>query len=181
GEIGFLVVVSVATFLLAFFLDFFELAFIIVPLLGPVADKMGIDLIWFGVLLAVNMQTSFMHPPFGFALFYLRSVAPKEDYIDRVTGKKVKRVTTGEIYKGSIPFIVIQLCMVAAVMAFPSLVMHYKGTGTGIDPSQVTFDTGASYGTDPYGSDGSGGQGGKGDKSEQGSGDAYDDPANAFK
>src|SRR5690606_3634164 len=136
GEIGFLVVVSVATFLLAFFLDFFELAFIIVPLLGPVADKMGIDLIWFGVLLAVNMQTSFMHPPFGFALFYLRSVAPKQDYTDRVTGKPIKRVTTGEIYKGSIPFIVIQLLMVASVMAFPAMVMHYKGTGTGIDPSQ---------------------------------------------
>ncbi|MGX9936953.1 TRAP transporter large permease [Advenella kashmirensis] len=179
GEIGFLIVVSVATFLLAFFLDFFELAFIIVPLLGPVADKMGIDLIWFGVLLAVNMQTSFMHPPFGFALFYLRSVAPKQDYIDRVTGKPIKRVTTGEIYKGSIPFIVIQLLMVASVMAFPGMVMHYKGTGTGIDPSQVTFDTGNSYGTDPYGSD-SGADKGEG-KGEGSSSDAYDDPANAFK
>jgi len=175
GEIGFLIVVSIATFLLAFFLDFFELAFIIVPLLGPVADKMGIDLIWFGVLLAVNMQTSFMHPPFGFALFYLRSVAPKQDYTDRVTGKLIKRVTTGEIYKGSIPFIVIQLLMVASVMAFPGMVMHYKGTGTGIDPSQVTFDTGNSYGTDPYGSDSGA------DKSEGSSSDAYDDPANAFK
>lgn len=175
GEIGFLIVVSIATFLLAFFLDFFELAFIIVPLLGPVADKMGIDLIWFGVLLAVNMQTSFMHPPFGFALFYLRSVAPKQDYTDRVTGKPIKRVTTGEIYKGSIPFIVIQLLMVASVMAFPGMVMHYKGTGTGIDPSQVTFDTGNSYGTDPYGSDSGA------DKSEGSPSDAYDDPANAFK
>src|SRR5881394_4018912 len=76
GAIGFLVVVNLLTFLLAFFLDFFELAFIIVPLLAPVADKLGIDLIWFGVLLGVNMQTSFMHPPFGYALFYLRSVAP---------------------------------------------------------------------------------------------------------
>ncbi|HBP28493.1 MAG: TRAP transporter large permease [Advenella sp.] len=175
GEIGFLIVVSVVTFLLAFFLDFFELAFIIVPLLGPVADKMGIDLIWFGVLLAVNMQTSFMHPPFGFALFYLRSVAPKQDYTDRVTGKLIKRVTTGDIYKGSIPFIVIQLLMVASVLTFPGMVMHYKGTATGIDPSQVTFDTGNSYGTDPYGSD-SGSE-----KGESSSGDAYDDPANAFK
>ena len=77
GQWGFLIVVSILTFVLAFFLDFFELAFIIVPLLGPVADKLGIDLIWFGVILAVNMQTSFMHPPFGFALFYLRSVAPR--------------------------------------------------------------------------------------------------------
>jgi TRAP-type mannitol/chloroaromatic compound transport system permease large subunit len=176
GEIGFLIVVSIATFFLAFFLDFFELAFIIVPLLGPVADKMGIDLIWFGVLLAVNMQTSFMHPPFGFALFYLRSVAPKQDYIDRITGKPIKRVTTGEIYKGSIPFIVIQLLMVASVMAFPGMVMHYKGTGTGIDPSKVTFDTGNSYGTDPYGSDS-----GADKKGEGSSSDAYDDPANAFK
>jgi hypothetical protein len=77
GQIGFLIVVNLLVFLLAFFLDFFELAFIVVPLLAPVADKLGIDLVWFGVLLAVNMQTSFMHPPFGFALFYLRSVAPQ--------------------------------------------------------------------------------------------------------
>ena len=79
--------VNILVFLLAFFLDFFELAFIVVPLLGPVAEKLGIDLIWFGVLLGVNMQTSFMHPPFGFALFYLRSVAPAKDYIDKITGK----------------------------------------------------------------------------------------------
>src|SRR5690606_21880 len=123
---GFLIVVSLLTFLLAFFLDFFELAFIIVPLLGPVADKMGIDLIWFGVLIAVNMQTSFMHPPFGFALFYLRSVAPKDDYHDRVTGKLISKVTTGQIYWGSIPFICIQLLMVIAVLSVPRLVTHYK-------------------------------------------------------
>ena len=77
GEVGFLIVVNILVFLLAFFLDFFELAFIIVPLLGPAAERLGIDLIWFGVILGVNMQTSFMHPPFGFALFYLRSVAPQ--------------------------------------------------------------------------------------------------------
>ena len=86
GQLGFLIVVNILVFVLAFFLDFFELSFIIVPLLGPVAIKLGIDPVWFGVLLAVNMQTSFMHPPFGFALFYLRSVAPTEDYKDRVTG-----------------------------------------------------------------------------------------------
>ncbi len=85
GPIGFLIVVNILVFVLAFFLDFFELAFIIVPLLGPVADKLGIDLIWFGVLLGVNMQTSFMHPPFGFALFYLRSVAPAREYLDKIT------------------------------------------------------------------------------------------------
>ena len=76
GQIGFLIVVNLLVFVLAFFLDFFELSFIVVPLLGPVAEKLGIDLIWFGILLGINMQTSFMHPPFGFALFYLRSVAP---------------------------------------------------------------------------------------------------------
>src|SRR5678816_3270797 len=107
GPIGFLIVVNVLTFVLAFFLDFFELAFIIVPLLGPVADKLGIDLIWFGVLLGVNMQTSFMHPPFGFALFYLRSVAPGKEYIDKLSGKLTPPVTTGQIYWGAVPFVVI--------------------------------------------------------------------------
>src|SRR5690606_35420901 len=77
GALGFLIVVNIMIFFLAFFLDYFELAFIVVPLLAPVAEKLGIDLVWFGVLLAINMQTSFMHPPFGFALFYLRSVAPE--------------------------------------------------------------------------------------------------------
>ena len=89
GQLGFLIVVNILIFFLAFFLDFFELSFIVIPLIGPVADKLGIDLVWFGVLLAVNMQTSFMHPPFGFALFYLRSVAPHDDYTDRVTSKRL--------------------------------------------------------------------------------------------
>jgi TRAP-type mannitol/chloroaromatic compound transport system permease large subunit len=109
GTTGFLIVVNVMFFLLAFFLDFFELAFILVPLVGPVADKLGIDLIWFGVLLGVNMQTSFMHPPFGFALFYLRSVAPKE-------------VKTSDIYWGAIPFVAIQVIMVTLIIGFPNLV-----------------------------------------------------------
>ncbi len=122
GQLGFLIVVNILIFVLAFFLDFFELAFIIVPLVGPVAAKLGIDLTWFGVVLAVNMQTSFMHPPFGFALFYLRSVAPVEDYDDKVTGKRLRKVTTGEIYMGAIPFVVIQVIMVAVVIAFPQLV-----------------------------------------------------------
>ena len=111
---------------LAFFLDYFELAFIIIPLLGPAADKLGIDLIWFGVLLAVNMQTSFMHPPFGFALFYFRSVAPAKEYIDRVTRKMTAPVTTGQIYWGAVPFVIIQLIMVGLVIAFPQMVMVYK-------------------------------------------------------
>ncbi|HYP68663.1 MAG TPA: TRAP transporter large permease subunit [Thiobacillaceae bacterium] len=109
GQLGFLIVVNVMVFVLAFFLDFFEIAFIIVPLLAPVAEKLGIDLIWFGVLLAVNMQTSFMHPPFGFALFYLRSVAPRE-------------VKTTDIYWGAIPFVLIQVFMVILVLSFPNMV-----------------------------------------------------------
>ncbi|WP_243368357.1 TRAP transporter large permease [Microvirga solisilvae] len=137
GQVGFLIVVNVLVFLLAFFLDFFELAFIVVPLLGPAAEKLGIDLIWFGVILGVNMQTSFMHPPFGFALFFLRSVAPKQAYIDRLTGKKMEPVTTGQIYWGAIPFVVIQLIMVALVVAFPSMVMHYKAAGPVADPAAV--------------------------------------------
>lgn len=156
GQWGFLIVVSILTFVLAFFLDFFELAFIIVPLLGPVADKMGIDLIWFGIILAVNMQTSFMHPPFGFALFYLRSVAPKKDYIDKITRKPIARVTTGQIYKGSIPFIVIQLVMVGAVMLFPGMVMHYKGdVSQQQDPNTINIDAQSDYGgSNPYGEGG---------------------------
>jgi TRAP-type mannitol/chloroaromatic compound transport system permease large subunit len=109
GQVGFLIVVNLLFFGLAFFLDFFELAFILVPLVGPVAEKMGIDLIWFGVLLSVNMQTSFMHPPFGFALFYLRSVAPK-------------KVKTSDIYWGAVPFVGIQVIMVALIIIFPSMI-----------------------------------------------------------
>ena len=122
GEVGFLIFVNVLIFFLAFFLDFFELSFIVVPVLAPIADKMGIDLIWFGVLLAVNMQTSFLHPPFGFALFYLRSVAPEKPYVDHVTGKTMAPVTTMQIYKGAIPFLLLQLTMVGVLIAFPGLV-----------------------------------------------------------
>jgi TRAP-type mannitol/chloroaromatic compound transport system permease large subunit len=122
GQLGFLIVVNILVFILAFFLDFFELAFIIIPLIGPVAEKIGIDLVWFGVLLAVNMQTSFMHPPFGFALFYLRSVAPTEDYVDRVTKKTIKKITIEQIYWGAVPFVIIQLIMVALIIAFPGIV-----------------------------------------------------------
>ena len=122
GQLGFLIVVNILIFVLAFFLDFFELSFIIIPLVGPVADKLGIDLVWFGVLLAVNMQTSFMHPPFGFALFYLRSVAPSEDYKDKLTNKPIAKVTIEQIYWGAVPFVIIQIIMVALIIAFPGLV-----------------------------------------------------------
>ena len=137
GQIGFLIFVNLFVFVLAFFLDFFELAFIVIPLLGPAAEKLGIDLIWFGVILGVNMQTSFMHPPFGFALFYLRSVAPVTEFIDRVTGKKTAPVTTGQIYMGAIPFVVIQLIMVALVVAIPAMVMVYKSGDVKLDQKQI--------------------------------------------
>jgi GntP family gluconate:H+ symporter len=165
GQIGFLVVVNILIFVLAFFLDFFELAFIVLPLLAPVADKLGIDLVWFGILMAVNMQTSFMHPPFGFALFYLRSVAPHEDYIDKVTRKKTARVTTGQIYWGAVPFVVIQIIMVGVLIAFPGIVtgsldkteklsaeevrLQFEGAG-GIDPSYGSApDAPAGWGEEP--------------------------------
>jgi TRAP-type mannitol/chloroaromatic compound transport system permease large subunit len=137
GQLGFLVFVNLLVFVLAFFLDFFELAFIIVPLLAGPAEALGVDLIWFGVLLGINMQTSFMHPPFGFALFYLRSVAPRAPYKDRVTGATLAPVTTGQIYWGAVPFVVIQLIMVALAIAFPAMIMHYKGTGQAVDPSTI--------------------------------------------
>jgi TRAP-type mannitol/chloroaromatic compound transport system permease large subunit len=88
----------------------------------------------------VNMQTSFMHPPFGFALFYLRSVAPRDSYLDRVSGKLTEPVTTGQIYWGAVPFVLIQCLAVALVIAFPALVMHYKGTGAPIDPSKIQIE-----------------------------------------
>ena len=122
GQVGFLIVVNVLIFFLAFFLDFFELSFIVVPLLAPVAEKMGIDLVWFGVLLAVNMQTSFMHPPFGFALFFLRSVAPSRAYTDKLTKRLIQPVTTMQIYWGAVPFVLIQIIMVGLIIAFPGIV-----------------------------------------------------------
>ncbi len=135
GEVGFLIVVNLLVFFLAFFLDFFELAFIIVPLLAPAAEKLGIDLIWFGVLLGINMQTSFMHPPFGFALFYLRSVAARVPYLDRITGRRIEPVTTGQIYWGAVPFVGIQILMVALTIMLPGMVTHYKGKV--VDPNSV--------------------------------------------
>ncbi|MDY0072066.1 MAG: TRAP transporter large permease subunit [Thauera sp.] len=140
GEIGFLIAVNLLVFVLAFFLDYFELAFIIVPLLAPVADKLGIDLIWFGVLIAVNMQTSFLHPPFGFALFFLRSVAPE-------------KVKTSSIYWGAVPFVLIQLIMVGVLIAFPGLVSYGDGSeqvlqGQELDLEQLLGGGGGATGAD---------------------------------
>ncbi len=140
GQVGFLLFVNAFVFVLAFFLDFFELAFIVIPLLGPAADHLGIDLIWFGVMLGVNMQTSFMHPPFGFALFYLRSVAPRDSFLDRVTGKLTPGVTTGQIYWGAVPFVLIQLIAVISVIMFPGMVMHYKAGLSTVDPNKVQIN-----------------------------------------
>lgn len=162
GEYGFLIVVSILVFLLAFFLDFFELAFIIVPLLAPAAEALGIDLIWFGVLLAVNMQTSFMHPPFGFSLFFLRSVAPKAPYRDKVTGRMIEPVRTGQIYWGAVPFVVIQLVMLAVVMLFPGLVMHYKGSPIDTSNVQINIPMSGGLGGGGLGGLGGGGLGGLG-------------------
>ncbi len=127
GQVGFLVFVNVFVFFLAFFLDFFEIAFIVVPLLAPVAAKLGIDLVWFGVLLCVNMQTSFMHPPFGFALFYLRGIAPKE-------------VRSADIYWGAIPWVGLQLVLVAIVIFWPESVTYWLDKGSGVDPSTVRIE-----------------------------------------
>ncbi|MEE9359128.1 MAG: TRAP transporter large permease subunit [Hyphomicrobium sp.] len=141
GVVGFLIFVNVMVFFLAFFLDFFELAFIVIPLLAPAAEALGIDLIWFGVILAVNMQTSFMHPPFGFALFYLRSVAPRRNYIDKVTGRTMPPVTTGQIYWGAVPFLAIQCVMVGLLIAFPGIVRHDTGLRAPVEPQRIRIET----------------------------------------
>jgi TRAP-type mannitol/chloroaromatic compound transport system permease large subunit len=134
GAWGFLAFINIFIFFLAFFLDFFEIAFIIVPMIAPTAQKVltpivGADaaLIWFGVILCVNMQTSFMHPPFGFALFYLRGVAPKE-------------VKSSDIYWGALPWVGLQCIMVALVMAFPLMVTGLLEGPSKIDPNKVKIE-----------------------------------------
>jgi tripartite ATP-independent transporter DctM subunit len=127
GVVGFLVFVNLFVFVLAFFLDFFEIAFIIIPLLAPVAAKMGIDLVWFGVLLGVNMQTSFMHPPFGFALFYLRGIAPP-------------KVKSSDIYWGAVPWVFLQIIMVGIVIAFPELVTSFIDKPADTDTSKIEIN-----------------------------------------
>ncbi len=134
GEYGFLIFVTIIIFILGCFLDFFEIAFIAVPLLAPAAEALGIDLIWFGVILGINLQTSFLTPPFGFSLFYLRSIAPMRDWTDTVSGRVLPGIKTFEIYKGALPYIVIQFIMILIVISFPQLVTHYKsapGVGGG--------------------------------------------------
>lgn len=134
GQIGFLIVVNIFIFFLAFFLDFFEIAFIILPLLGPVAEKMGIDLIWFGVMLCVNMQTSFMHPPFGFALFYLRGIS---DTLFK-NASLPKRVESRDIYLGAIPWVAMQLILVAVVIFVPETVTIFLEKEVPVDMDKAT-------------------------------------------
>ena len=136
GSTGFLIAVTVLVFVLGFFLDFFEIAFILLPLLAPIATKLDIDLIWFGVLVGINLQTSFLTPPFGFALFYLRSVAPSADYTDAETGQPIARVTTGQIYAGALPFIGIQVVLLALIIAFPQIVIGDKALVDKSPPKQ---------------------------------------------
>src|SRR5215813_12917395 len=127
GQIGFLVFVNAFIFVIAFFLDFFEIAFIIIPLLAPVADKLGIDLIWFGVLICANIQTSFMHPPFGFALFYLRAIAPRS-------------IKTSDIYWGAIPWVFLQLILVAIVIFWPGSVTYWIEKTQNISPNDIKIE-----------------------------------------
>ena len=136
GQIGFLIVVNIFIFFLAFFLDFFEIAFIILPLLGPVAHKLGIDMVWFGVLLCVNMQTSFMHPPFGFALFYLRGIA---DTLFK-NGTLTKRIESRDIYLGSIPWVGLQLLLVVIVIFFPQTVTVFLDKEVKVDTDKVQLE-----------------------------------------
>lgn len=136
GQLGFLIAVNIFVFFLAFFLDFFEIAFIIIPMLGPVADKMGIDLIWFGVLLCVNMQTSFMHPPFGFALFYLRGIADTLFKEKRIA----KPVLSNDIYLGAIPWVIMQLLLVAIVIFVPQTVTAFLDKEEKIDLDKVNLE-----------------------------------------
>ena len=138
GVVGFLIFVNIFVFILAFFLDFFEIAFIIIPLLAPVAAKMGIDLIWFGVMICVNMQTSFMHPPFGFALFYLRGIAPAS-------------VKSRDIYIGAIPWVGLQLVLVAIVIAWPETVTYWLDKGPLVDPSKIEIKLINPFGNSPDG------------------------------
>ena len=136
GQVGFLIAVNILVFFLAFFLDFFEIAFIVIPLLAPVAEKMGIDLIWFGVLLCVNLQTSFMHPPFGFALFYLRGIADSL-YKEKRIPVPIK---SNDIYLGAIPWLIMQLLLVLIVILVPQSVTAFLEKPKVVDIDSVVLE-----------------------------------------
>ena len=136
GQVGFLIAVNIFIFFLAFFLDFFEIAFIILPLLAPVADKLGINMIWFGVLLCVNMQSSFMHPPFGFALFYLRGIS---DTLFK-NGSLTKKIESKDIYLGAIPWVVLQLVLVVIVIFVPETVTIFLDKQLAVDLNSIQLE-----------------------------------------
>ncbi len=140
GELGFLLFVNLLIFLLGCFIDFFEIAFILLPLLLPVLKEFDINLVWFGVMVAMNMQTSFLTPPFGFALFYLRSVAPKADYTDKVTKKRIAAMSTADIYRGSVSFVVLQIIMVAVILWKPEVVLSGLGEQKKLDVDKVNLN-----------------------------------------
>jgi GntP family gluconate:H+ symporter len=140
GQLGFLLFVNALIFVLGCFIDFFEIAFILLPLLLPVLQEMDINLIWFGVMVAMNLQTSFLTPPFGFALFYLRSVAPKTDYTDKVTGQRIAAFKTGDIYKGAVAFVVLQFAMVAVILFNPQIVLMGLGEQKKLDVEGVNLN-----------------------------------------
>jgi tripartite ATP-independent transporter DctM subunit len=127
GQVGFLIFVNAFIFVVAFFLDFFEIAFIIIPLLAPAAERLGIDLIWFGVLICANIQTSFMHPPFGFALFYLRGIAPPS-------------IKTSDIYWGAIPWVFLQVILVLVVILWPGSVTYWIEGPTKVNPNTIKIE-----------------------------------------
>jgi TRAP-type mannitol/chloroaromatic compound transport system permease large subunit len=136
GQVGFLIVVNIFIFFLAFFLDFFEIAFIILPLLGPVAAKLDINLIWFGVLLCVNMQSSFMHPPFGFALFYLRGIS---DTLFK-NGSLPRKIESKDIYMGAIPWVLLQLILVVVVIFVPQTVTIFLEKDLVVDLNTIQLE-----------------------------------------
>jgi TRAP-type mannitol/chloroaromatic compound transport system permease large subunit len=197
GAMGFLIVVNILVFVLGMFIDFFEIAFIVIPMLAPVAGKLlptllpagapgDWALIWFGVIIAMNLQTSFLTPPFGFALFYLRSVAARSDYKDRITGETIPAVTTGQIYSGAIAFIVIQLIMVVAVIAFPGIVIDLD-VSKAIDVNSIKLEapTGGGYSDQPIdpmkGFPGGGGAPAPSDAAPKAEPPATEDPMEAMK
>ncbi|AUN94680.1 TRAP transporter large permease [Pseudazoarcus pumilus] len=152
GQVGFLIFVNLVIFFLGFFLDFFEIAFILIPLLAPIADKLGIDLVWFGIMIAINLQTSFLTPPFGFALFYLRSVAPTQAFIDRVTRRRIEGISTAQIYCGSIAFVLIQITLLGLLIAFPGLVTGNLDARVEVDLDTIRIaPEGGDWGTDTGG------------------------------
>ena len=155
GQIGFIISVSILVFFLGLFLEFFEIAFILLPLLLPVAQELGVNLIYLGVLIGMVLQTSFLTPPVGFSLFYLRSVSSKDDYTDKITSRRIKGMSTNTIYKGATAFVVLQCVMVAIMIWQPKIVLmglgevkvlDVKGVNMNITPEEETEEAPPTFG-----------------------------------